>query len=67
MYQRHTVHKVNHGQDARKDTLIVTIEQATNTSEQGNAEDFGILDQGVWSAVAHQGLAAVEGDIEGAD
>ena len=67
MYQRHTVHEVIHGQDARKDTLIVTIEQTTNTSEQGNAEDFGILDQGVWSAVAHQGLAAVEGDIEGAD
>ena len=46
--------------------MVVAIEQATDTSEQGDAEDFGILDQGVWSAVAHQGLPAIEGDIEGA-
>ena len=66
MYQKHTIHEVVHGQDAREDTLVVAIEQAANTSEQGDAEDFGILDQGIWSAVAHQGLPAIEGDIEGA-
>lgn len=66
MYLRHTIHKVIHGQDAREDTLVVAIEQAPDTSEQGDAEDFGILDQGIWSAVAHQSLAAIEGDVEGA-
>ena len=67
MYQKHTIHEVVHCQDAGEDTLVVAVEQAPDTSEQGNTEDFGILDQGIWSAVAHQGLSAIEGDIEGAD
>ena len=67
VYQKHTIHEVIHCQDAGEDTLVVAIEQATDTSEQGDAEDFGILDQGIWSAVAHQGLPAIEGDIECAD
>lgn len=67
VYQKLTIHEVVHGQDAGEDTLIVAIEQTTDTSEQGDTEDFGILDQGIWSAVAHQGLPAIEGDIEGAN
>ena len=66
MYQKHTIHEVIHGQDAREDTLVVAIKQTTDTSEQGDTKDFGILNQGIWSAVAHQGLPAIEGNIEGA-
>ena len=62
---KRTVHEVVHGQDAGEDTLVVTVEQTTNASETGDAEDADVLDQGHGTGVAHQRLAAIEGDIEG--
>ncbi len=40
-----TGHKVVHRQNAREDSLVVTIEKPSNTGEAGNTEDPEVLNQ----------------------
>lgn len=40
-----TIHEVVHSQDTGENSLVVAVEQASNTSETGNTEDSEILNQ----------------------
>jgi hypothetical protein len=44
--------------------MIIPIENTSQAGEQGNAEDFEVLDQSSWTTLAHQGLTSLECGIE---
>lgn len=52
-----------HRQYAREDTLVVTVQETTQTGEAGNTKDFGICDQGRWSTCGARKLLATIGRI----
>ena len=56
----HTLVEVIHGQNSRKNTLVVTVEETTETSEACNTEDFGIADDGHGSSSTLQLLTALQ-------
>jgi hypothetical protein len=52
-----------HGKDTPEDSLVITIEKTSNTSEHSDAEDSKVFDQRQWATCAHKCLAPLEGDI----
>ena len=42
---RLTIHEIVHSQDTGENSLVVAVEQASNTGETGNTEDSEILNQ----------------------
>ena len=59
-----TLFKSWHGQDTTEHSLVVTIEQTTQTGKGGNSEDLEVLEDGSGPGSTHQGLTSLEGMIE---
>jgi hypothetical protein len=53
-----TLSKGRHSQDTTKHALVVAIEDTSQASEQGDAEDFEILDQSARATGAHEGFTS---------
>lgn len=49
-----------HGKNTRKHALVVTIQHTADTGKGSQAEDAKVLDKSASSAVAHEGLAAIQ-------